>query len=547
MRKTTIQSIIIGFSPEQHSALAHDVKSAHSKSRVNKTALKPDAFELFLKTTLVDVIFLKFNSKANFELLYKKLRANNKDCVVVEMIEPGVKFLAGHSDHRVSKQSLVQKCQVVHNPAYREFHLALQFVMQYVILKKDFRRCKSLLNLSESRALRLVDSNNHAIAFIAKGKFVHANIPFLVMFSAESIAELKRFPLKKLIDPDQHEVFANYLACVARSSAFNADLVLSMRKISGVTFNAKIQASRAVTNGQLCFQVWVEQRVQGFEEEVIPVTKKLNIWDLPTEHAIESDANPFDSVLSKDLSVENNVENSLEVIQNELLENDLIKLRLRKLYDPRNRLLNTAWVRLDVDPENFRMVNTLLSRNTTSASTAFSNFWDHMMFKLVLESLNLEALTGRSYLVTLSSGSIASYDLMSWLYKRLKALGEVSKKLTFVIDAEIPMNRIPQTRKVVSLLKKAGCHIALNNFSVDITPLFLFKHIKPELVILDSQWMDEIKNKNDDGLFVKRFVKKLESLGVSVLIPQTVQKDQDRLFVLTGASIGQEMSTQGCI
>jgi EAL domain-containing protein (putative c-di-GMP-specific phosphodiesterase class I) len=108
------------------------------------------------------------------------------------------------------------------------------------------------------------------------------------------------------------------------------------------------------------------------------------------------------------------------------------------------------------------------------------------------------------------------------------------------------MNRIPQMNKIVSLLKKTGCSIALNNFSVDTTPLFLFKSIKPSQVIFDSQWVDEIKTKNDNGLFIKRFVQKLENLGVSVLVPQSMQKDQDRLFVLTGASIGQEIPTQDC-
>ena len=543
MRKTTLHSIIIGFSPRQHTALVHDIKSAHALTRVNEVSLKPDVFNLFMKRTSVDVVFLKFNSKANFSSLYKMLRTNNKDCVVVELIGPNIKFLGGNE---YANPALVQKCQIIHNSAFREFHLALQFVMQYVILKKDFRRCKSLLHLSESRVLKLVDSSSHAIALLAKGKFIHANIPFLVMFSAESLSELKRFSLKKLIDKDQQEVFAKYLAGVVSSSKSNADLVLTMRRISGSTFNAKIQASEVVSNGQRCYQVWIEQRVQRFQEEVIPVTKKLNIWDMPTDQVDKIEVNPFDNVLGKDQRIDSKSENNLDVLQNELLANDLIKLRFRKLYDPRNRELNTAWVKLDVDPDNFRMVNSLLSRNTASVPTAFANFWDHVMFKLVLESLSLEALSGRSYLVTLSSGSIASYEMMLWLYKQLKTLGRLANQLTFVIDAEMPMNRIPQTHKVVALLKKAGCRIALNNFSVDTTPLFLFKHIKPEQVILDSHWMDEIKNKNDDGLFIKRFVRNLESLGVSVLIPQTIQKDQDRLFVLTGASIGQEIPTQDC-
>ena len=544
MRKPTLHCIIIGFSSVQHSALVQNIKSTHAPLRVNEVSFKPDVFDLFLKRSSVDVVFLKYNSKANFQPLFAKLRSNNKDCIVIELVDPASNVL---NENGAPLSAAIQKCRLTHSSSLREFHLSLQFVMQYVILKKDFRRCKSLLHLSETRALKLVDSSNYAIAFIYKGKFIHANIPFLVMFSAESIDELKRFSLSKLIDQDEHVVFAKYLMNVTNAPAFNADLVLSMRRTSGAPFNAKIQVSQVVVNGHSCYQMWIEQRTQDLKEEVIPVTKTLNIWDMPVDQEGKVETYPFDHTLEKDLQGDTESEDSLDVLQRELLSNDLVKLRFRELHDPRNLLLNSVWVKLDVEPDNFRMVNVLLSRNAVLASEAFTNFWDHLTFKLVLESLRLEALSKRNYLVTLSNNSMMNQEMMLWFFKQLKALGKASKQLTLVIDAEMPMNRIPQAQRMVNLLQKTGCYIALNNFSVDTTPLFLFKNMKPSQVILDSQWMDEIKNKNDNGLFIKRFVKKLESLGVSVLIPQIRQKDQDRLFVLTGTSIGQEMSTQRCI
>jgi hypothetical protein len=543
MRNPTLNSIVIGFTEAQHSAVVRQLRSVHVSLRVNEASLKPDVFGLFLRRSSVDIVFLKYNSKANFIPLFKKLRANNKDCIIVELVDPTQHFI---DDDVPFVQVGLQKCRLIHSAELREFHLALQFVMQYVILKKDFRRCKSLLNLSESRVLKLVDSSNHAIAFVAEGQFIHANIPFLVMFSAESIAELKRFSLRKLIDSNEHEIFAKYLANVAGSSSFNADLVLSMRRTSGAPFNAKIQVSPVVSKGRRCFQIWIEQRTQSFSEEVIPVTKTLNIWDMPVAQVERVEANPFDGIVTVESKADGEIENSLDVLQRELLADELVKLRFRELHDPRNRGLNSAWVKLDVEPENFRMVNALLSRNAASVSTVFASFWDHLMFKLVLDLLSLETLSQRNYLVTLSVNSSANTEMMVWLYRQLKRLGKASKQLTFVIDADIPMNRIPQMNKIISLLKKTNCHITFNNFSVDTTPLFLFKSVKPSQVILDSQWVDEIKNKNDNGLFIKRFVRKLESLGVSVLVPQSIQKDQDRLFVLTGASIGQEIPTQDC-
>jgi len=544
MRNPTLHSLIIGFSSEKHIALVHDLKSAHTLLKVNQKALKPDAFDLLIKRSRIDVVFLKYGRKADFQPLYKKLRANNKDCIVVELIDPMSEAL----DVAASSQTSIQKCRVIHDSEFREFHLALQFVMQYVILKKDFRRCKSLLYLSENRVSRLVDSSNHAIAFIAEGKILHANIPFLVMFSTESLAELKRFSLPKLIAKDEHGVFANYLANVNRSPKFTADLVLTMQRTSGAHFNAKIQASQVVSKGRRCFQLWVEPRTQDYKEEIIPVTHALNIWDLPMAQTDQVENNPFDRVLGKTVQAEGAAETSLDVLQSELISDDQVKLRFRELYEPGSRSLNAVWAKLDVDPEDFRMINSLLSRNTpaNSALPVYASFWDQLMFKLVLNVLSLEVLSDRKYFVTLSANMIANTEMMIWLNKLLQALGNKAEQLVLIIDAEMPMNRIPQTHKVINLLRSTGCRIALNNFSVDTTPLFLFKHIKPEQVILDSEWIDELKNKNDDGLFIKRFVLKLEGLGVSVLIPQAHQKHQDRLFVLTGTSFGQEIPTQDC-
>jgi len=540
MYKAPIHTLIIGFTPAQHIALVEDLKSAHKSLRVNGSALKPDAFDLLINRSKVDVVFLKYTPKANFQSLYKRLYSNNQDCIVVELIDPLAEMLESDGPLQVG----IQKCRVIHDPEFREFHLALQFVMQYVILKKNFRRCKSLLFLSESRVFRLVDSSSLAIAFIAEGKVLHANIAFLVMFSAESLDELRRFSLQKLIARDEHELFARYLAKLNSSPRFNADLILTMRRISGAPFNAKVQSSRVVLKGRRCYQLWVEQRTQDYQDELIPVTRALNIWDMPAASAEKIETNPFDRVLTNRTHSEEPVESSLEVLQKELINDSQVKLRFRELYEPGRRSLNTAWAKLDVDPEDFRMINTLLSRNTSAALPVYASFWDQLMFKLVFEALKLETRSERTYLVTLSANMIADSDMMIWLHKLSQELGEKAKQLVLIIDAEMPMNRIPQTHKVVDLLRSSGCQIALNNFSVDTTPLFLFKHIKPKQVILDSEWIDELKDKNDDGLFIQRFVQKLESLGVSVLIPQAQQKHQDRLFVLTGTSFGQEIPTQ---
>ena len=542
MKKPSLQSLIIGFTLEQHTALVEDIRSTQAAIRLNESSIKPDVFDLLIKKTTVDVVFLRFNRNANFASLYQRLQDNNQDCIVIELLDVP----------SVAKQKIglsaddLQRCQLVNEPRQREFQLVLKFVTQYVILKKDFRRCKSLLYLSEGRTLRLVDSSNHAIAFLSKGKFIHANIPFMVMFSAESLDELKRFSLTKLIAQDEREVFAEYISNVSKRPNHRADLVLNMRRITGAPFNAKIQVSPIVVNGERCYQLWAEQRTQVFSEESIPVTKALNIWDMPAAPLDKVALNPFDRIVSSTAKKGDENENKVEVLQQELLVDDLVKLRFRELYEQGNRALNAAWVKLDVEPDNFRKINELLSRSPNASSPLYAGFWDRLMFQLLLQTLGVEVVAKRKYLVTLSINTINDAQMMMWLYKQLKALGSKTSQLILVIDAEIPMNRIPQTHKVATLLRSTGCHIALSNFSVNTTPLFLFRQIKPAQVILDSQWIDELKAKKDDGLFIRRFVRKLEDFGVSVLIPRSQQKHQDQLFVLTSRSISQEILTKNC-
>lgn len=540
----TLHSLIIGFSSAQHAVLLHHLKLAHQPLRINERALKPDSFDLVLKSSSIDVVFVRYDPKANFQPLQQRLSGNNKDCILVELIDPLVEAY----EVATPLLSVVQTCRVTHNPEFREFHLALKFVMQYVILKKDFRHCKSLLYLSENRAMRLVDSSNQAIAFVDGGNILHANLPFLAMFSAESLSELKRFSLRKLIAEDESEVFADYITNVNRSPKLSISQLLTMRKVSGAPFSAKIQASRVVLKERHCYQLWVEQRVHEPNEEVIPVTKALNAWDFPDTQANRVGPNPFDRVFEKSTIHPENAENNLEVLQRELLTDAQVKLRFRELYQLGRQPLKIVWAKLDIDPEEFRMVNALLSQQTqnVSATPAYANFWDQLMFKLVLQAVSVEKSSEQMYLVTLSANLMADSKMVLWLTSQLQVLGNKAKQLTLLVDAEMPMDRIPRAKKAIGALKSTGCNIGLNNFSANTTPLFLFKHINPKMVIFHNVWIDELKARNDDGLFIKHFVTNLENLDVSAFIPQAHQKHQDRLFVLTGASFSQETTTQDC-
>ena len=541
MHKSSLHILIIGLSEPQHAALVSDCKRLDSALRLNKNPMTASGFKAVLKQSSIDAVFIKRKLGSSLDSLYPALKKNNPDCIVIELIDPPV--VANQLDDLIDLQS----CRIIFDRSHAEFYLALQFVVQYTRLKIDFRRCKSLLYLSEQRSSRLVNSSSIAIAYLFQGKILHANIPFLVLFNADSVDEVKRFPLLKLIDKDEQRVFASYLAEVRHAPHLHTELTLTLKRVSGAPFYAKVYISPIVIREKRCYQMWVEELPQESKPDVIPVAKSLNVWDMPIDNTETVQVNPFDQVLNTP-DDKKHKETSIDVMLDALQHDELVKLRYKELYVPTEGALNQVLIDLDVKPDEFKKINTLLTKmpEVTSNPHAYGHFWDQLLFRMVCDELLHESSPGRTYLVNLSSSMISDAEIVLWLFKMLKLLKSKSIQLMLLVDAQIPMTRIPQTQKVIELLRGAGCKIALNNFSVDTTPLFLYRRIQPETVFLDSQWLDVLKEKPDGNMFLSRFVQQIEGRGVAVFIPHAIQKCQNRLLVLSGTSFGQEKTTKNC-
>ncbi|PWQ99070.1 EAL domain-containing protein [Leucothrix pacifica] len=541
MQKSPLHILIVGLSVPQHAALISDCKRVDNTVRINEQPLSASEFKSVLLKSSVDTIFIKRKPEASLDSLYPVLKKNNPDCIVVELIEPPVSLL--QADELIDLQS----CKIIFDRSHAEFYLALQFVMQYTRLKIDFRRCKSLLFLSERRASRLVNSSSVAIAYLHQGKILHANIPFLVMFKADSVKEFKRFPLLKLIDDEEHKIFASYLSEVRQSPEYKTELTLTLKRVTGAPFYAKVYVSPVVIRDQRCYQMWVEELPQDSKPEMIPVAKSLNVWDMPMEQSDTIQVNPFDRVLSKS-GDQKYKETNVDVMLDALQHDELVQLRQKELYVSGQGALNYVLLDLDVMPDEFKKINTLLGKmpEVSSNPKIYGQFWDQLLYRMVCDELLHESSNERVYLVNLSVGMITDTESVMWLFKMLQLLKSKSIQLMLLVDAQISMNRIPQTQKVIDVLRRSGCKIALNNFSVDTTPLFLYRRIQPEVVFLDSEWLDVLKEKPDGNMFLSRFVQQIEGRGVSVFIPHAIQKSQNRLLVLSGASFGQEKTAQDC-
>ncbi|PWQ98982.1 EAL domain-containing protein [Leucothrix arctica] len=537
MTISPLEIMLIGFTDEQHQLVLDELLSTGVPAKLNllDTVKSGGHSEV---DVVNDVAFLYRKSIEQPLPLFKYLHKRNPDCIAVEVLPPDHKYFGD------SSQDLLQSCRIIYAPEREEFQLALQFVLQYSLLKRDFRHCKSLLNLSEKRVLKLVNTSTHAVAYLSKGQFVHANIAFLALFGADSIDELSRFPLLKLIDKEEKGLLADYLAMANKSGGLDVGLTLSMKKVSGIPFNSTVSVAPVVYQGQRCYQMWVAPTTLSPKFDVIPVAQALNVWELPGEEKEGVVKNPFDKVIG--VSSQDEAEKRLDALLKGIQHDDVAKLGLRELYDLKKGPLNSTWVVLDVNPEEFNKINLLLAPMTSSNKSKHSleNFWDQLLFRLVFDALVHERQSRRFYYMELSVSAIRNEALMAQLVTLASALEQKSSQLRIVFDAAVSMDVIPQLAAVAGSLRALNCGIVLDNFSVETTPLYLYRKLQPDCVFFDKYWLESLKEKQDGWVFLSRFVQQLESKDVSVMLPQTLQKRQDRLLVLSGTSFGQEKTTK---
>ena len=531
--------MLIGFSDKQHQLVLDELLNTGIPARLNLLGSEQHDGETEVKVTLNDLVFYYRKGEEQPLPLFHFLHNHNPDCIVVEVVPPQ------YSINDKGSQKLLQSCKIIYAPEREEFQLALQFVLQYGLLKKDFRQCKSLLKLSENRVLKLVNTSTSAVAYLSQGKFLHANIAFLALFSADSVKELSRFPLLKLINTEEKGLLADYLAMVNKGEGVDIDLTLSMKKVSGAPFAASVSASKVVYQGLSCYQIWVKPVHRVFKPKVIPTAKALNVWELPLAEKEEVTNNPFDQVVGYS---SNDDEKRIDVLIRGVLQDDIAKLNRKEIYDLKQGALNSVWVTLDVNPDEFKKVNLLLERMTRSnqSSVSSDNFWEQLLFRLVYDALVHERQSRRIYYLELSVNAMRNRSLMAQLSKLVAALDDKSQQLRIVFDAAVSMEMIPQLSAVANSLRALNCGIVLDNFSVDTTSLYLYRKLQPGCVFFDKYWLENLKEREDGSLFLGRFIRQLESKCVSVMLPQTLQKRQDRLLVLSGTSFGQEKPTQDC-
>ena len=458
----------------------------------------------------------------------------------------------------------------------KETGLFLQFLIQSAQLKSEFRRCKSLLGISEKRCQWLVDSSREAIAFISRDLHLYANTTYLNMFQIDSVQALRSISVTDIIVADEHQLFDSFQRNQAKNSDMNHSLILSMKKKNGSVFRANTYVIPSVYKGRKCFQLWV--RPMGESNLLVTNTNKIESVITPsdfltstlenankkngTELKAQVANNPFgvvfpnNGITSATTNQDNCAQNEVkkERVKPSTLFKAIIKrkeatlstqrLTQLKVNERKSKLYIPHYLlSLKVPIAQKKGTDDYLSKISGTNSQAVSSvFWDKIKITRLLQLLVRKQQLRANLFIRLSEASISDRAFMAWLEPGLRRVGRKAANITFFLPSQVDEKQMKSTIVLVKRLRRFGCKIALDGFIVAPNSNVLLKQVLPEYIRLSLPWTRQIQGNEAREIGLSSIIRQLESRHIQVIAPCDFSIEMKRLFTLSGASFCQERS-----
>lgn len=181
--------------------------------------------------------------------LLNLLRAQSPDTVLVHAAARRWRHIQAHA-------SGVESCMIA--TANEDVLLQqIDFLLRYAQLKNDFRHCKQFLSIAELRCQWLMDYSREAIAYIARGRHLHANLEYLALFGFESAHTALETPLASLVDAKERAAFAPLQRDAATTTRVAGKTLVTLQRTDRQLFRAEVRFIPSVFRGKRCLQVHV--------------------------------------------------------------------------------------------------------------------------------------------------------------------------------------------------------------------------------------------------------------------------------------------------
>ena len=459
----------------------------------------------------------------------------------------------------------------------KETGLFLEFLIHSAQLKSEFRRCKSLLGISEKRCQWLVDSSREGIAYISRDLHLYANTTYLNMFHIDSVQELRSISVTDIIVADEHQLFDSFQRNQAKNSDMNHSLILSMKKKNGSVFRANTYVIPSVYKGRKCFQLWVRSMSESnllvsnnsnkVENVNTPSGSSLattleNANGNGAEFKAQVANNPFGVVFPNN-GITSGTSNNDNPSQNEVKKERIKPATLFKAIIKRkeatlsaqklthlkvNERISTLYtphyiLSLKVPIAQKKGTDDYLSKvSGTSTQAVSSIFWDKVKITRLLQLMVRKQQFRAILFIRLSEAAISDRAFMTWLLSGLRRVGRKAAKITFLLPSQVDEKQIKSTIVLVKRLRRFGCKIALDGFIVAPNSNALLKQVLPDYIRLSLPWTRQIQGNEAREIGLSRIIRQLESKHIQVIAPCDFSIDMKRLFTLSGASFCQERS-----
>ncbi len=579
MLKDDLKCVLIGRNVNIYSELARLVKKIDATSRFKQVDASKSAIKSILKKVQgPSLIFISDEVSFSLELLSDLIWQYHADAIVVIV---------------TTKAQTVPVKELFNNTQFSRIKLdknnsetnsVLNLLIKSVRKESEFRRCKSLLGVSERRCQWLVDSSREAVAFISRDMHWYANVAYLNLFGIDSVQKLRSITVKDLIMSDEHQLFDVFKHNQAKSADIKHSILLSMKRLNGSKFRAKVYLIPSVFKGQKCYQLWIQENNRKVDvDDRVKLKQSNNIQNnskdsdntnLVSDTFTSEDKNPFsdlfkNTALSKNeemlsskvknkngqLKQKFNVNSSQEANQytydaNSLLKGVIRRKEARIIAKPLNdikykkaKLKNTIKhqvLSLSVAAAQKKGVDDLLVNLPDYYNDQKrSIFWEKVKFSRLLQILIQRNELEINLLVRVHEASIVDDSFIDWLLPGLERLGEKSKNLTFLIPSNIDESQHKKALSFIRELRKLNCKIALDSFSTNKQTLVLLKHSSPDYVRLSLPWTKQIHGNDTKEIRLSSVIRKLEANNIQVIAPCGYSKDMRRLFALSGTSFCQ--------
>lgn len=574
MTKDDLKCVLIGRDVRIYSELATLVRKVDVTSRFKQVSADPsEIVSILKKINGPSLIFVSDEISFSLEMLSDLVWQYNADSIVVIVSRKArivpIKYPFNNTQFsRIKLNKNNSQCLPI-----------LQFLIQSTREKSQFRRCKSLLGVSEKRCQWLVDSSREAIAFISRDMHWYANTSYIDLFGISSISQLRSITVKDLIIDDEHSLFDSFKQKQVKGEEAKRSLTLSMKKLNGSTFRANAYLIPSVYKSHKCHQLWVREINSLTEVDDVKLNVKSSspLSSLSAVYRAEKpidETNPFAAVIREDeagassdskISTKENQEahqlsNNTKIStprskesnydQKSLLKGIIRRKEARIVTQPLSLLKENAlyqapelthqMLSLKVAAAQKKGIDDLLINLPKSFNQEMrSVFWDKVKFTRLLHSLIDRKQLSVKLLIRVNEASIIDESFIDWLIPGLKRLGDKSNNLVLLIPSNMSSTHFQKILLCIKKLKSVNCKIALDSFSINKNSTVLLKHAHPDYIRLSLPWTRQLQGDEIKEIRLSGAIRKLEHNNIKVIAPCAFSKDMRKLFILSGASFCQ--------